>query len=115
MSLTGKRILIIEDEFLVAAILCDFLEDAGAVAIGPVGRVAEGLEAIAAGGFDLAVLDWNLCGESSAPLAEALAAAGVPFVIATGYGAVGAGFDDQPILAKPYAWDDAVRLIGSLV
>lgn len=115
MSLTGKRILVVEDEFLVAAMLCDFLEDAGAVPVGPVGRVSDGLAAIAAGGFDLAVLDWNLCGESSEPLAEALAAASLPFVIATGYGAVGAGFNDRPILAKPYAWDDAVRLIGSLV
>ncbi|MFM6830971.1 MAG: response regulator [Novosphingobium sp.] len=115
MNLTAKRILVIEDEFLVAAMLCDFLEDAGAVTIGPVGRVDEGLVAIAEGGFDLAVLDWNLCGESSEPLAEALAASGVPFVIATGYGAVGGGFDDRPILAKPYAWSDAVSLIGSLV
>jgi len=115
MNLAGKRILVIEDEFLVAAMLCDFLEDAGAVTLGPVGRVAEGLVAIARGGFDLAILDWNLCGESSVPLAEALSAAGRPFVIATGYGAVDAAFSERPILAKPYAWDEAVRLIGSLI
>jgi len=115
MGLSGKRILVVEDEFLVAAMLCDFLEDAGAVTLGPVGRVADGLEAIAGGGFDLAVLDWNLCGESSLPLAEALTAAGMPFVIATGYGTVDAAYSGTPILAKPYAWEDAVRLIGSLI
>ncbi len=115
MILQGRRILVIEDEFLVAAVLCDFLEDAGAVTIGPVGSVTDGIKAIGAGGFDVAVLDWNLCGESGLPLAEALAAVDIPFVIATGYGAVDAAFADRPILAKPYDWGDAVQLIGRLL
>ncbi|MBF9152574.1 response regulator [Novosphingobium jiangmenense] len=98
----GKRILVVEDEFIVAAMLCDTLEDHGAQPLGPVGRASDGLEMIAAGGIDAAVLDWNLAGESGAPLAEALSAQGIPFVIATGYGSVEPPFEDRPILGKPY-------------
>lgn len=98
----GKRILVVEDEFIVAAMLCDTLEDAGALPVGPVGRVGEALDAVVAEAVDAAVLDWNLCGEPSIPVAEALAARGIPFVIATGYGSVEAPFHDRPILGKPY-------------
>ena len=107
----GKRILVIEDEFIVAAMLCDTLEDAGATPLGPVGRVSEALTAIAAGNIDAVVLDWNLAGEPSLPVAEALAAHGIPFVIATGYGSVEAPFDDRPILGKPYV---SAQLLGKL-
>jgi len=100
--IAGKRILVVEDEFIVAAMLCDTLEDAGAVPLGPVGRLNDALEAIAAGGIDAAVLDWNLAGEPSLAAAAALAQRNVPFVIATGYGSVEAPFDDRPILGKPY-------------
>lgn len=102
MTIEGKRILVVEDEFIVAAMLCDTLEDEGLVPLGPFGRVDEGLEFIASEPIDAAVLDWNLGGESGAPLAQALAAKGVPFLIATGYGAVEAPFYDRPILGKPY-------------
>ncbi len=100
--ITGKRILVVEDEFIVAAMLCDILEDAGAVPIGPIGRVSDAEAIIAQDTFDAAVLDWNLHGESSEPVARALKAGRVPFVIATGYGAVGGEFGDRPILGKPY-------------
>ena len=111
MVLAGKRILVIEDEFLVAAMLCDFIEDEGALPVGPFGRVDEGLAAIAEGGFDAAVLDWNLAGDPSVPLAHALAEMSVPFVIATGYGQVEEPFDDRPLLAKPYAADDVIAAL----
>lgn len=100
--IVGKRILVVEDEFIVAAMLCDILEDAGAQPIGPVGRVSEAIAIIGQDTFDAAVLDWNLLGESSEPVARALTAHGVPFVIATGYGAVDGEFADRPILGKPY-------------
>lgn len=108
----GKRILVIEDEFIVAAMLCDTLEDAGAIPLGPVGRVSEAMEAIAAGGIDAVVLDWNLAGEPSLPLASLLEERGVPFVIATGYGSVDAPFDDRPILSKPYISSQLLDKLG---
>ncbi len=110
----GKRILVVEDEFIVAAMLCDALEDHGAVPVGPVGRVSEGLETIAAGGIDAAVLDWNLAGESGSSLAEALAAREVPFIIATGYGSVDAPFHDRPILSKPYVSAHLIEKLAGL-
>ncbi len=100
--IAGKRVLVVEDEFIVAAMLCDILEDAGAEPVGPIGRVKDGLEIVARESFDAAVLDWNLHGEPSEPIAKALAALGVPFLIATGYGAVEGEFADRPILGKPY-------------
>ncbi len=110
----GKRILVVEDEFIVAAMLCDTLEDHGAVPLGPVGRVAEGLVMIAEGGIDAAVLDWNLAGEPGTPLAEALAERGIPFVIATGYGSVEPPFADRPILGKPYISSNLIEKLSAL-
>lgn len=110
----GKRILVVEDEFIVAAMLCDTLEDAGAVPLGPVGRVDEAIKAIAAGGFDAAVLDWNLAGESSLPLAGALAERAIPFIIATGYGSVDGPFNDRPILGKPYVSRQLLEKLAGL-
>lgn len=109
----GKRILVVEDEFIVAAMLCDTLEDEGAVPVGPVGRLGEALDAVAAGGFDAVVLDWNLAGEPSLPIAAALAERGVPFVIATGYGSVEAPFNDRPILGKPYISGQLIAKLGA--
>lgn len=101
--IAGKRILVVEDEFIVATMLCDILEDAGAEPIGPVGRVAEGIAAVANTAIDGAVLDWNLNGESGMHVATALQARGIPFVIATGYGKVEGEFAGRPIISKPYA------------
>jgi DNA-binding response OmpR family regulator len=110
----GKRILVVEDEFIVAAMLCDTLEDHGAQPLGPVGRVSDGLEMISAGGIDAAILDWNLAGEPGTPLAEALSAEGIPFVIATGYGSVEPPFEDRPILGKPYVSANLIEKLSRL-
>ena len=97
-----RRVLLVEDEFLVAAMLADTLEDAGFAVIAQAASVTGALALVEAGGFDCAVLDWNLAGERSDPIALALAARAVPFVISTGYGEVPAEFAHHPILPKPY-------------
>lgn len=87
-QLAGSRILLIEDDFLVGETIFALLEDEGAQVLGPIGSVDEALVVIAqqAGMLDGAVLDLNLHGVKSYPIADALAQRHVPFVFLTGYG-----------------------------
>ncbi len=71
----------------------DALEDAGFAVIGPVRSVAQALESLETDKPDAAVLDLNLAGENSVAVADALVARGIPFVVATGYGAAGPAGD----------------------
>jgi CheY-like chemotaxis protein len=85
--LLGKRILIVEDEALVAFELQLSLEDEGAEIVGPALSLMKALEAVAhEGRIDLAVLDVDLAGEDVYPVAELLLQRGVPFVFHTGHG-----------------------------
>jgi len=111
----GKRVLIVEDGFLVAAMLEDELADAGAVIVGPAASLADGLRMAAEDSFDVAVIDWNLDGESSGPIADCLQSRGLPYVISTGYGVVPPEFAGSPLLAKPYDPVELVRLLGNLL
>lgn len=86
MTLKGKRILLVEDEYFIAQDMARAMAEAGAVVVGPAATVAEALRLIAASGaLDAAVLDINLQGEMVFPVADALTTRGVPFVFATGY------------------------------
>jgi CheY-like chemotaxis protein len=85
--LLGKRILIVEDEALVALNLQLSFEDEGAEVIGPVQSLMDALEAVTHGGeIDLAVLDVDVAGENVYPVAELLRQRGVPFAFHTGHG-----------------------------
>lgn len=85
-TLRGRRILVVEDEYFIADDVREGLERAGAEVVGPVPSLAEALDlARGEGVLDGAVLDVNLGGERVWPAAEALAARGVPVVLATGY------------------------------
>jgi len=102
----GKRsILIVEDEPLIAMMLEDFLETLGHDVVGTCDSVEEAIERVEAGGFDLAIIDVQLKdGQRVWPLADRLAKAGTPFIIATG-GHVEPPPEAHaaaPILAKPY-------------
>lgn len=83
--LSGKRILIVEDEYLVAEETRRVLEKCGAHVIGPVSNVQDGIALVHAGGIDAAVLDIKLNDELVFPLADLLDSLGIPFVFATGY------------------------------
>src|SRR5215207_4792017 len=86
--LEGRRILVVEDDFLVAQILCEILEDAGAVVVGPIGWVEEALAFLDGNdtAFDSAILDINLHGEKSYVIADVLVSRNIRFAFATGYG-----------------------------
>lgn len=111
------NILIVEDEPLIAMMLEDFLEVLGKSAIGPADSCAEALALIEAGGVDAAILDVNLRGgETSRPVADALAAAGIPFMFASG--GSGDSLDQahrgRPVLAKPFTMEAVARALESL-
>jgi CheY-like chemotaxis protein len=87
MAPNGKRVLVVEDEALVAMLLEDLLADLGCMVIGPAANCAQAFVLLAKYGLpDGAVLDVNLGGEKVFPLADVLVAKKVPFVFTTGYG-----------------------------
>jgi CheY-like chemotaxis protein len=83
--LSGRRVLVVEDETMVAWLLEDMLADLGCAVVGPAAHVNQALAMLDAEALDAAVLDINLNGQKSYPVADALAARGVPFVFSTGY------------------------------
>lgn len=86
-GLGGRRILIVEDESLVAMLLETILDDMGCETVGPISTVAEAVALIEGGeALDGALLDVNVAGVEVFPVAAALDARGVPFVFSTGYG-----------------------------
>lgn len=87
-ALGGLRVLIVEDEYMVAEHIGMMLEELDCNVVGPVATIEEALAAVDDDVLDGALLDANLNGESSAPIAAALHAASVPFIVATGYGSL---------------------------
>jgi CheY-like chemotaxis protein len=104
-SFSGQRLLVVEDEYIVATDFALRLEDSGAEVVGPAGSVQDALELIEAegDGLDAAVLDVNLAGEFVYPVADALATRGVPFVFTTGYdaSAINPAYSGTPRCEKP--------------
>ena len=100
-----RRVLIIEDEVLIAMVLEDMLDILGHVVVGTPTSLAEAETAIAAGGFDLVIADVNLGAESVYPLADRLRASGIGLILATGShrDTLPPRFADVPVLEKPYA------------
>jgi len=105
------RVLIVEDESLVAMLLETILEDMGCTPVGPASTVDEGLAiATSAEQLDAALLDVNVAGRQVFPIAEALKARGVPFVFSTGYGESGLSeaWRGHPTVQKPFT-ETAIR------
>jgi CheY-like chemotaxis protein len=84
-ALAGRRVLVVEDEAMIALMQASILEAAGCTVVGPVRRVSSALRVIAEQRIDLALLDINLGHEKVYPVADMLARQGVPFVFLTGY------------------------------
>ncbi|MCU0790703.1 MAG: response regulator, partial [Nitratireductor sp.] len=84
--LSGKRILVLEDDFLIALEASEALEHFGATVIGPAHDIDTALELVRSNAIDAALLDINIRGSLSLPVAAALEEKGVPVVFATGYG-----------------------------
>ena len=109
--LTGRRVLIVEDESLVAMLIETILEDMECVPVGPASTIDEGLAlARDTDALDAALLDVNVAGQQIFPVAEVLKARGVPFVFSTGYGEGGLPDEwrGQPTVQKPFT-EAAIR------
>ena len=114
LSIVANRIMLVEDEALVAMAVSDLLMELGMSVIGPFGKVTEAMSRLKGGGVDAAVLDVNLGGELVYPVAELLAAANVPFVFVTGYGpeSIDRRFATVPVLQKPVDRDALMRVFS---
>jgi DNA-binding response OmpR family regulator len=86
LDLSGKRVLLVEDEYYIADELRRTLEAAGAEVVGPISTLAGASAALDEGAFDCAVIDLNLHGQRALPIADRLLDDGKSFAIATGYG-----------------------------
>lgn len=113
-ELVGLKILVVEDEPLVAMALEDLLIDFGCVVIGPVRDLEKAMRLIGEETIDGAILDVNLGGHQVFPLADILAQRAIPFVYVTGYGpsVLRQCNHSRPVLQKPYAVAELIRIVS---
>ena len=114
-ALKRARVLLVEDEVLVAVEAADSLTAAGCEVLGPAATLEEGIALAQRGGsIDVAILDISLFGKEVVPLADMLVARGVPVLFATGYGEAPAGHENAPVLTKPIRPEDLVGAVRRL-
>ena len=116
-TLAGRRILVVEDELLVAMTLEEMLGSQGCVIVGPFPRVEPALKVAREEPLDAAVLDINVAGKGVDPIAKALAERKIPFVFTTGYdrSMLPAEHADRPFLAKPFKPAQLIDALAGLL
>ena len=112
----GLRVLIVEDELMVAIFLEDALQERGCVIAGVAGHADEARSIIESNGLDAAILDVNLDGRRSFGLARLLREKNVPVIFATGYGLAGVPeeFAAVPVLTKPFTEEQMANLLAQV-
>jgi len=115
--LNGKRILVIEDEYYIASDLKRALLREGAVVVGPFNTVPQGLAAVSNDPIDAALIDVNLEGVTSFPIADKLDEQGVPYTFLTGYDGTTLpdGYRNRPRLAKPFTMEIVLNSLRDLI
>ncbi len=115
--LAGRRLLVIEDEPLVALDIVAGLEDAGAEVLGPAGTERDALRLIDTEMADAALLDANLHGRPVDQVAAALVRRRIPFVFVSGHSRDGlpAGFAEAPLMGKPFSHRKLVEIVADLL
>jgi CheY-like chemotaxis protein len=103
MPLHGLKVLLVEDEAIIAMMVEHLLGDLGCEVVGTAGELAQAFAIAEREAFDCAILDVNLAGQRVDPFVDLLKARGAPFIFATGYGAAGVREEDRawPVLLKP--------------
>jgi CheY-like chemotaxis protein len=115
--LSGRRILVVEDDMLIRLTLEDMLAELGCESVSTAATIDQAMGLIEAHAFDVATLDVNLRGATSYPVADILANLGVPYVFSTGYGehSLRDGYRDRPILKKPFLYEQLAETLARLV
>lgn len=117
MLLSGLRILVVEDEWFLAILVEEYLINLGCEVVASAARLEDALEKARTLSFDIALLDVNLAGRFSYPVAEVLRERDVPFVFVTGYGLsalpgeLPGALRDTPVLAKPFVQDELAKAL----
>jgi DNA-binding NtrC family response regulator len=116
-NLRGSKVLVVEDEMMIAMLIEDMLEELGCELIGPASKVERALELIASETIEIALLDVNLDGQATDAVAYELQRKGVPFVFATGYGATGVPkqHNDRTVLQKPFQMTDLATALSTAI
>ena len=113
-ALTDRRVLVVEDEYMIAQEIAEALSDAGAETLGPVPRISDAMRLVTAESrIDGALLDVNLGGEAVWPLVDMLLARSVPILLASGYdaSAVPLAYTHLPRCEKPATGHDLARAL----
>ena len=110
---TALRMLIIEDEMTIALLIEDMVTDLGHEVVGLAMRLPQAMHLASTAEIDFAIVDVNLDGRMSFPVADVLDSRGVPFIFATGYGLAGieAPYRDRTVIKKPFGLSDLQRAI----
>jgi CheY-like chemotaxis protein len=116
-SAESRRILVVEDQMLIALEIVAMVEDFGCQPVGPVGHVQTALQAVSREPLDAALLDVDLDGQSVEPVADLLDRRGIPFALVTGYSRdrLPAGLRSRPYVAKPFTYDDVRSALSALL
>ena len=115
--LKNLRVLVVDDEMMVAMLLEDMLIELGCSVVGPVPNVAAALERLESERIDVALLDVNLSfGQSGYPVADDMVHRGIPFAFVTGYGSASLhpDYGDAPTLQKPFHLTALLRVVSQL-
>lgn len=111
------RVLIVEDDWLIALALHDMVEEMGYEPLGPAGDLATALELARGGAFDAAILDYWLHDRSVQVVTDLLSGGGIPFALTTGFGVgvLGTAHNAARVLAKPYTREDIADVLALLL
>lgn len=117
MTFAGRRVLVVEDEFLVSLMTVDFLESLGCEVVGPAARLAAAVELAQSESLDAAVLDINIAGEMIWPVAEVLGRRAIPFIFLSAHprlSEIPMLFAVTPRLEKPLEQNRLLRQLSAL-
>jgi DNA-binding response OmpR family regulator len=111
------RILIVEDEAMIAMLVEDMVLDFGSEVVGPAAKMDDAMRLAQAAALDAAILDVNVGGSVIFPVAEILSKRGIPLIFATGYGSTGfpPRFQSHPTLPKPFTYQSLAEVLRDVL